>query len=94
MTDPVVMILTDFHIHSNFSDGKHAIPAIVDFYGSRGFKAISITDHLCEEATFLGRAAAYLGRTLTQSTMPLYFEILKTEQARAWEQYGMLVIPE
>ena len=86
------MILSDFHIHSNFSDGKHSIPEIVDFYGSRGFGAIAITDHLCETHTFLGQAATYLERTLTPATFPLYMEILKTEKQRAWDQYRMVVI--
>ena len=87
------MILSDFHIHSNFSDGKHSIPEIVDFYGKRGFGAIAITDHLCEDTSFLGKAAAYLERTLTPATFPLYLEILKSEKKRAWRQYGMVLIP-
>ncbi len=86
------MILSDLHIHSNFSDGKHSIPEIVDFYGSRGFGAIAITDHLCESNTMLGKAAAYLERTLTEATFPLYLEILKTEKQRAWDRYRMILI--
>ena len=86
-------MLTDFHIHSNFSDGKHSIPELVDFYGARCFGAIAITDHLCESKSFLGKAASYLDRTLTQATFPLYLEILKTEKERAWDQYGMILIP-
>lgn len=87
------MILTDFHIHSNFSDGKHSIPDIVDFYGRRGFGAIAITDHLCERTTFLGKAAGVLERTLTPANFDLYLNILKSEQERAFELYGMLLIP-
>jgi predicted metal-dependent phosphoesterase TrpH len=87
------MILSDFHIHSNFSDGKHSIPEIVDFYGKRGFGAIAITDHLCENRTFLGKAAAYLERTLTPANFPFYLEILKSEKKRALNQYGMVLIP-
>ena len=87
------MILSDFHIHSNFSDGKHSIPEIVDFYGSRGFGSIAITDHLCESHSFLGKAASYLERTLTEASFPFYLEILKSEAERAWKQYKMVVIP-
>ena len=87
------MILSDFHIHSNFSDGKHSIPEIVDFYGKRGFGAIAITDHLCETGTFLGKAATYFERTLTPATFPFYLEILKSEKKRALNQYGMILIP-
>lgn len=87
------MILGDFHIHSNFSDGKHSIPEIVDHYGKRGFGAIAITDHVCDTQGILGKAAGYLERTLTEATFPIYLEILKSEQARAWELYRMRVIP-
>lgn len=85
-------MLADFHIHSTFSDGRLSIPELVDLYGSRGFGAIAITDHLCEEASIAGRAARWLGRTLTPATFPLYTEILRSERVRAWEQYGMVVI--
>lgn len=87
------MYLCDFHIHSNFSDGKHAIPEIIDFYGSRGFGAIAITDHLCEKRTLLGMGAQVLERTLTPATYPLYLEIIRSEAERAWDQYRMVVIP-
>jgi len=86
------MYLADFHIHSNFSDGVMSIPEIVDFYGEQGFGAIAVTDHICESSG-LGKAAAYLGKTLTQATFPLYQQILKTERKRAWAEYGMLLIP-
>lgn len=85
--------LADFHVHSCFSDGKLSIPEVVDLYGVRGFGAIAITDHLCESQTFLGKASAYLGCTLTPATFPIYMEILRTEAARAWDQYRMVVIP-
>jgi predicted metal-dependent phosphoesterase TrpH len=87
------MFLGDFHIHSTFSDGKMTIPQLVDLYGSRGFGAIGITDHLCESGTFWGRASFYLGCSLTPATFPLYMEILKSEAERAWKLYRMVVIP-
>lgn len=87
------MILADLHTHSTFSDGEMNIPQLVDFYGGRGFGAIAITDHICETKTFFGRAAKYLNYTLTEATFPLYLEIIRSEAARAWEQYGMVVIP-
>lgn len=87
------MILSDLHIHSTFSDGKLSIPELVDLYGKRGFGAIAITDHLCEQETVIGKAAAYLGQTLTRATFPIYSEILKSEAERAWRRYKMVVIP-
>lgn len=87
------MILSDLHIHSTFSDGKLTIPEIIDFYGSRGFGCIAITDHLCESKTFLGKAARYLDSTLTRESFPRYLETIAAEGERARRQYGMVVIP-
>jgi len=87
------MFLSDFHIHSNFSDGKHTIPELVDFYGSLGFGAIAFTDHLCETQSIIGKAAVFLKRSLTPSTFQQYMEILRSEGERAMKQYNMLVIP-
>jgi predicted metal-dependent phosphoesterase TrpH len=87
------MILADFHIHSTFSDGRLTVGEIVDFYGQRGFGAISITDHLCEEASYLGQAAQLLEKTLTRETFPYYLNVLKQEAHRAWEKYRMVLIP-
>ncbi|MBI3555487.1 MAG: hypothetical protein HY074_04410, partial [Deltaproteobacteria bacterium] len=79
--------------HSSFSDGKLAIPEIVDLYGSKGFGAIAITDHLCETNTLFGKAAVYMNRTLTPAVFPIYMEILKSEAKRAMKKYGMVVLP-
>ncbi|MBS1962134.1 MAG: hypothetical protein JST04_07960 [Bdellovibrionales bacterium] len=86
-------VLTDLHLHSTFSDGKLTVREIVDLFGKRGFGAIAITDHLCESTTFLGRAAAYLGHTLTPETFPMYQETLRLEARRAEREYGMLLVP-
>lgn len=87
------MLLTDLHIHSTFSDGKLTISEIVDFYGKRGFDIIAITDHLCEEDSFLGKTARYLNKTLTRKNFPEYIRTIKEEGERAIYEYGMLVIP-
>jgi predicted metal-dependent phosphoesterase TrpH len=87
------MFMADFHLHSTFSDGKLSIPQLVDMFGRRGFGAIAITDHLCENQTVIGKAAAYLGRTLTPANFPLYREIMKSEAERAYRKYRMVVIP-
>lgn len=87
------MMLADFHMHSTFSDGRLSIPELVDLYGKRGFGAIAITDHLCEEHTFLGRSAHWLERTLTRQSFPRYMEILREQAERAWDRYRMILIP-
>jgi 3',5'-nucleoside bisphosphate phosphatase len=90
---PKFMFLGDFHLHSNFSDGELTIPQLVDLMGQNGIGAIAITDHLCEEKTFLGKAARFLAKTLTKSTFQSYLETIHSEAERAWRQYKMLVIP-
>lgn len=85
--------LADLHVHTNFSDGKLSIPQVIDFYGSRGFGCIAVTDHVCEDRTFLGVAASYLNLALTAETFPTYLESLREEAERAWRQYRMVVIP-
>ncbi len=87
------MFLADLHTHSNFSDGAMSIPGLVDFYGQRGFGAIAITDHVCEDRGFFGKAAKYLELTLTRSNFPLYLETIRREAERAWRDYRMVVIP-
>lgn len=87
------MNLADFHIHSNFSDGKHSIPEIVDFYGKRKFAAIAITDHLCETQSSLGKVALLMDRTLTNANFSLYQNMIASEAERALKKYNMVVIP-
>lgn len=87
------MILADLHVHSRYSDGRLTISELVDFYGRRGFGCIAITDHICERRTFLGLAARYLNRTLTESSFSAYMLELEREAKRAWSRYGMLVLP-
>jgi hypothetical protein len=87
------MMICDFHVHSQFSDGKMSIPELIDFYGSRGFGAIAITDHICESNSFFGFAAGYLEYTLTSLNFSKYMQTLEEQAERAWFQYRMVVIP-
>jgi PHP domain len=87
------MFLADLHVHSNFSDGQMSLPELVDFYGSRGFGAVAVTDHICEKRTFLGQAADYLNLSLNEQNFLEYLDILADEAKRAWRAYRMVVIP-
>lgn len=87
------MFLADFHMHSHFSDGTLSIPQLVDLLGQQGVGAIAVTDHLCEQKTFLGKSAKLLARTLTPYSFATYMQTLNIEAERAWRQYKMLVIP-
>ena len=91
--DHGLKMICDFHVHSNFSDGKLSISELVDLYGSRGFGAIAITDHICEDYGLFGWAAAHLKCTLTPFNFSKYMETLEAQAARAWFQYKMVVLP-
>lgn len=69
------------------------IAQLVDFYGSRGFGCIAVTDHICERRTLLGLAARYMNYTLTPATWVEYLRELDREARRAWREYKMLVLP-
>lgn len=92
-THGVIMLLCDFHIHTNWSDGKHSIKEIVSLYGERGFRAIAITDHACERANLLGKAAHWTRKTLTQEFFDQYIAEIEIEAYRAKKEYNMIVVP-
>jgi predicted metal-dependent phosphoesterase TrpH len=87
------MFLGDFHVHTNKSDGKMPLPDVIDLFGTRGFGAIAITDHLCESQSFLGKASRFLNCSLTEENFAGHMENIAKEGKRAWERYRMLVIP-
>jgi predicted metal-dependent phosphoesterase TrpH len=87
------MFLADFHVHTNRSDGRMNLPDVIDLFGSHGFGAVAITDHLCENTTVLGKASRYLGCSLTERNFGQYMEELRREADRARRRYNMLVIP-
>ena len=86
------MLLCDFHIHTNYSDGKLSVPEIIDFYGERGFDCICITDHLADPKRLLGKLAELANCTLGQEQIGEYFSVIEKERQRAWRRYKMLVM--
>ncbi|MGP8019493.1 MAG: MGDG synthase family glycosyltransferase, partial [Limisphaerales bacterium] len=86
------MLLCDFHIHSNYSDGKLSVPEIVDFYGERGFDCICITDHLADPSRLLGKLSELANCTLGQEQVGEYFAVIERERQRAWRRHKMLVM--
>ena len=86
------MLLCDFHIHSNYSDGKLSVPEIVDFYGERGFDCICITDHLADPKRLIGKLSELASFTLSQEQVGEYFAVIERERQRAWRRYKMLVM--
>jgi UDP-N-acetylglucosamine:LPS N-acetylglucosamine transferase/predicted metal-dependent phosphoesterase TrpH len=86
------MLLCDFHIHTNYSDGKLSVPEVVDFYGERGFDCICITDHLADPKRLLGKLSELANMTLAQEQIGEYFAVVERERQRAWRRYKMLVL--
>lgn len=85
-------LLCDFHIHTNYSDGKLTVAEVVDYYGAHGFDCICITDHLADPRRLIGKLARLSRLTIPPAQLGEYFEVIRREAARAWRRYGMLVM--
>ena len=86
------MLLCDFHIHTNYSDGRLTLPEVIDFYGRRGFDCICITDHVADPRRLIGKFSELLNFTMAISQLDEYFDMLERERRRAWRKYNMLVM--
>ncbi|MDL5045350.1 PHP domain-containing protein [Oscillatoria amoena NRMC-F 0135] len=86
------MLLCDFHMHSRYSDGKLSVTDMVDFYGSRGFDAICITDHIADYNRFVGKMANLSHLVLPRDQVEEYFEVIEAEKKRALKKYGMILL--
>jgi processive 1,2-diacylglycerol beta-glucosyltransferase len=86
------MLLCDFHIHTNYSDGKLSVPEIIDFYGEHGFDCICITDHLADPKRLIGKLSELANLTLGREQIEEYFSVIERERQRAWRRYKMLVM--
>jgi len=92
-------LLCDFHVHTQWSDGRLSVREVVDLYGRTGrFDVIAITDHILMTRDLLGRAARLLslGRkefSITKDRFEAYLDDIAVEAERAKRLYGMLVIP-
>jgi UDP-N-acetylglucosamine:LPS N-acetylglucosamine transferase/histidinol phosphatase-like PHP family hydrolase len=84
--------LCDFHIHTNYSDGRLSLPEVIDFYGRRGFDCICITDHVADARRLVGKFSELLNFTIAPDQLDEYFDMLEWERRRAWRKYDMLVM--
>jgi processive 1,2-diacylglycerol beta-glucosyltransferase len=84
--------LCDFHIHTNYSDGRLTLPEVIDFYGRRGFDCICITDHVADARRLVGKFSQLLNFTIAPDQLDEYFDMLERERRRAWCKYDMLVM--
>ncbi len=84
--------LCDFHIHTNYSDGRLTLPEVVDFYGRRGFDCICITDHVADPRRLIGKFSELLNFTIACDQLDEYFDMLERERRRAWRKYDMFLM--
>lgn len=87
------MLLCDFHIHTKYSDGSVALRETIDIFGQAGFDVIAITDHVVNGDTSLGKLTNRFKYSVTRETFEPYMGSVRQEAERAWDKYGMLVIP-
>jgi predicted metal-dependent phosphoesterase TrpH len=92
-------LLCDFHVHTQWSDGRLALRDVIDLYGrTKRFDVIAITDHILMKRDLLARAGRLLtlGRrdfSVTEERFTDYLDAIQTEARRAMRLYDMLVIP-
>jgi hypothetical protein len=89
---PARTLLCDFHIHTNYSDGRLTLPDVIDFYGRRNFDCICVTDHVTDPRRLIGKYSELLNFTLAPGQLDEYFDMLERERRRAWRKYEMLVM--
>lgn len=87
------MLLCDFHIHTTYSDGSVELRRAIDLFGQAGFDVISITDHVVNGDNSIGKFAHRFNLSVREDNFMAYMEDIKSEAARAWDKYEMLVIP-
>ena len=92
-------LLCDFHVHTNWSDGRLSLREVVDLYGrTKRFDVIAVTDHILMRRDLLARSGRLLtlGRkqfSVTEERFDAYLEDIALEARRAMRLYNLLVIP-
>jgi len=92
-------LLCDFHVHTQWSDGRLSVREVIDLYGQTGrFDVIAITDHILMQKDLLARAGrlATLGRRrfgVDEGVFAEYLADLRDAARYAKQRYGLLVIP-
>lgn len=87
------MLLCDFHIHTRYSDGSIELRRTIDLFGQAGFDVIAITDHVVNGKTTYGRLANRFRFSVHRENFNTYLHHIQEEAKRAWDRYGMLVLP-
>ncbi len=92
-------LLCDFHVHTQWSDGRLSLREVIDLYGkTRRFDVIAITDHILTRRDMLARAGRImsLGQrefSVTEARFEAYLADIDREAKRARRLYDLLVVP-
>ena len=86
------MLLADFHIHTNWSDGALPMDEVVDLFGRSGHDVIAITDHVVNSDSFIGKITHGMKLSITADSYARYRDEIEREKQRAWDRYGMIVL--
>ena len=83
--DTEVVLLSEMHSHTTWSDGFLTTRELVDLYGALGFDVLCVTDHVLR-----GEDAR---RGVDVDSYDAYLAEIEREAARARRLYDLLVIP-
>ncbi len=87
-------LLCDFHIHTRGSDGALEIEEVVDLFGTHGFDAVAITDHVLDsESLARCRREGIEPGCLPAERFEDHLLRMRAAARRARETYGMVLIP-
>jgi 3',5'-nucleoside bisphosphate phosphatase len=86
-------LLCELHAHTRWSDGELTVAELVDLHGRSGFDVLCVTDHVVRTDDPWREEAGLHFNSLDEEAWPSYLADVEREAARAWNAYGMLVIP-
>jgi len=86
-------LLCELHAHSRWSDGALTVAELVDMHGRSGFDVLCVTDHVIRSNDRWREEEGASFGSVEEGTFPIYLAEIEREAARAWNTYGLLVIP-
>jgi predicted metal-dependent phosphoesterase TrpH len=86
-------LLCELHAHTRWSDGELTVAELVDVHGRNGFDVLCVTDHVVRSDDPWREQDGLLFGSVDEQSWPHYLADVEREAARAWDTYGMLVLP-
>jgi predicted metal-dependent phosphoesterase TrpH len=80
------LLLCELHAHTTWSDGRLTLAELVDLYGQHEFDVLCVTDHSV-------RLEDPMSSAVDSWMWPAYLRAIRSEAARALDEYDLLVIP-